>query len=247
MKFKYIVEHYEEPVNEGLLSWVKSKLRDPRDYYKANKSALQGFTPVWIEKWNSPNAGKCEGVRFTHYMGYSIRVCFADMGGDMTEITSIDYYEYKDTPINIPDYTCVFDKPVIFGKVWPVIERYFKEGKTEMGTLRVCNNAMFKIKNGSPDKINSVVGVYSEFMNYWHSIGDKFSDENTMIAAVIDFYKKFLGVKLSLSDVSKYIHKFGAWTDYIIGEIIIKCELLKSGCVKGNDLLAASAKLTFGG
>ena len=243
MKFKYLVEQRCDPVNEGILSWVKSKMRGPMDYYNANKSVLRDYMPIWTEKWNSPDAGKCEGVRFVNYKGETIRVCFADMGGDMTMITSLDY-KATSSDISCPDYVCVFDKPVQFSRIFPVIERLFKEGRTGRDALR-ANGAMFAIKNGSPDRANSTLSVFDQFMDYWHRVGDAHADSDTVTGTIIGFYKKYIGTKLKESAVYALVsaQKFLVWTDCIIKHILTQCELLRGGCVSGSKLATASTYL----
>lgn len=187
MKFKYLIEH-EEPLDEGLVSWIKSKLRNPMDYWKANKKVLDGYRPVWTEKWVSPVMGDCEGVRFTSYLRESLRVKFADMGGDMRMVTGFDYTEYGGerhdaSALDCPDYVCVFDKPVDFVQVFPIISRLFKEGRTGRDALR-ANGAMFNIVKGSPDKSNSVTRVFREFLGYWNNVGNDKAECNVLSNAI---------------------------------------------------------------
>lgn len=203
-KFKYLLEA-EEPLNEGLLSWIKSRWRDPEDYYDAIEPALRrsGYLPMWREKWLNKVTGDGEGVRYGNLRGETIRVQMDDMGGDMESVLSISYSKNGSLSIDEPDSVCVFNEPANFNEVFPEVEKALasgKKGEYELSTGDTC-----VITNSAADKFNSFEQIYNKFNYYLNQNRTAFSTTGMELRRAIEqFYAKegfsFGGNTLSWKD-----------------------------------------------
>lgn len=204
MKFKYILNESSH-LNEGFITWIKSKWRDPEDYYKAIEPALRrnSYLPMWREKWLNKKTGEGEGVRYGNNSGETIRVQMADMGGDMETVLSVSYSRNGAITMDEPDYVCTFSGPVNFNEAFPEIEKQLTSGKR--GTYELSSGATATIDNGAQDRFNSFEEVYNKLKFYLNSNRSAFSTTGVELRAAIEqFYKKegfsFGGNSLSFKD-----------------------------------------------
>lgn len=208
MKFKYILNEsktHRHALNEGLLHWIKSRWREPEDYYKAAKFVLNrnGYLPMWREKWLNKITGDGEGVRYGNMQGETIRVQYVDMGGDITAITSIAYSKNGSMGIDDPDYICVFERPVEFNEAFNEIEKPLESGKT--GEYTLSSGVNCTIERGVADKFNSFDDVHEKLKFYLNKNRGVFSTSGVELRrAVEEFYSaegfSFGGNSLSWKD-----------------------------------------------